>query len=198
MNRTFITKLEEIKNGQNAWNYLLVRIFEVRDNIETEIGQYQRNYSGFYHSFFPFKKNGEWFALYSPDYTATRVMSLPDCKDLGGEEPHSNGFCPVDFYVPFNVENVMSAEKDGWFGFVAGCIWGDDSSWKIQHLDLSKVEEGIIVREEKYGYIAMPESIKRLSECFDFLDYEPPEYNIINIATNTRFDIDSGEQVGVV
>ena len=28
-------------------------------------------------------------------------------------------------------------------GFVAGCVWGDDSSWKIEYLDLSKADEGI-------------------------------------------------------
>lgn len=27
----------------------------------------------------------------------------------------------------------------GDFGFVWGCIWGDDSSWKVQYLDLSRI-----------------------------------------------------------
>src|SRR5262245_9428724 len=41
-----------------------------------------------------------WYALYSSNYTATRVMKLPECRDLGGEEPSSGGFCPVELFVP--------------------------------------------------------------------------------------------------
>ena len=56
--------------------------------------------------------------------------------------------------------------ESGWIksppdhGFVAGCIWGDDSSWKIQYLDLSRVEEGILKREERFGYIELPRSVR--------------------------------------
>ena len=34
------------------------------------------------------------------DYTCTRLLRLPDCVDVGGEEPHPHGFCPVKFFVP--------------------------------------------------------------------------------------------------
>ena len=196
--RNFTTKLESITRGDGEWSYLKVRIFEIVDSKEIYLAEYERNYAGFYNTFYPFEKDGRWFALYSSDYTATRVMSLPDCTDLGGEEPDEMGFCPIDFYVPFTEKNVVEAKTAGRFGFVAGCIWGDDSSWKIQHLDLSNIENGTVIREEKYGYIAMPESMTRLSECFDFLDYEPPEYNVINIAVNVRFDIDTGKPVGII
>lgn len=27
-------------------------------------------------------------------------MTLPACQDIGGQEPHRFGFCPIDFYVP--------------------------------------------------------------------------------------------------
>jgi hypothetical protein len=39
----------------------------------------------------PFMQDGRWFALYTPDYAATRIMELPSCKDLGTEAP-SHGF----------------------------------------------------------------------------------------------------------
>jgi hypothetical protein len=29
---------------------------------------------------------------------------------------------------------MNGAADGGRFGFVAGCIWGDDSSWKVQYL----------------------------------------------------------------
>lgn len=37
------------------------------------------------------------------------------------------------------------------FGFVAGCYWGDDTSWKINILDLSRIEEG------KLNYFEFPQ-----------------------------------------
>jgi hypothetical protein len=35
---------------------------------------------------------------------------------------------------------------------VAGCVWGDDSSWKLQVFDLSKAAQGTITRSERFGY----------------------------------------------
>jgi hypothetical protein len=112
-------------------------------------------------------------------------MELPSCRDIGGEEPHSAGFCPVDFFVPSYIleehkspdgrievsprnepdeetmrdsthSKVISPRLYYPFGFVAGCIWGDDSSWKIEYLDLSAVDKGEIRRHARFGYIEMP------------------------------------------
>ena len=199
MNQKFITKIEKIDNGKGHWDYLKVRIYETQNDLDKEIGSYIRNYSSFFHTFHPFIKEGKWFALYSREYTGTRIMSLPDCIDLGGEENTPYGFCPVDYYVPYNVKQVVEARKAGRFGFVAGCIWGDDSSWKIQHLDLSNIEKGKFTRTEKYGYIAMPNSIQRLSDCISFEEYDPSDdYNIINITTSIRYDLNSGEKKGMI
>jgi hypothetical protein len=168
-------------------------------------------------------------------------------EDIGGEEPASGGFCPVEFYVPDCREYVsqefsgigehindwdhplaslpggceftkeqgthrgtpklrgpdghyLRAERGGWVwgeqgdyesgyvklppdhGFVAGCIWGDDSSWKIQYLDLSRVEEGIIRREERFGYIELPQSV-RLRDAIPI--YGPLDKPRIYIAIST-------------
>lgn len=43
----------------------------------------------------------------------------------------------------------------GDFGFVWGCHWGDDGSWKVQYLDLSRVQEGVVRREERFGYVEL-------------------------------------------
>jgi len=32
----------------------------------------------------------------------------------------------------------MEWPSDGAFGFIWGCVWGDDASWKVQYLDLSR------------------------------------------------------------
>lgn len=87
------------------------------------------------------------------------------CRDLGGEERHTNGFCPVDYYVPYDHPDVDKAGDAGRFGFVAGCIWGDDSSWKMQCLDLSEVSKGMLVRKESFGYLPMPHNVAGVIEC---------------------------------
>ena len=64
------------------------------------MGEYIRNYSQIYHTFFPFKHDEQWLALVSRSYTCTEIMRLPSCEFIGGEQPAGNGFCPVEFYVP--------------------------------------------------------------------------------------------------
>ena len=104
-------------------------------------------------TFFPFRWKDNWYALYSREYTCTRIMKLPECEDIGGEEPNGFGFCPVELYVPINPATDSSIG----FGFVAGCVWGDDTSWKIQFLDLRECEKGVIKRDDRFGYLELPD-----------------------------------------
>jgi hypothetical protein len=209
------------------------------------IGSYGRNYGTHFSTFHPFTKNGKDYALYSPDYTATRIMELPSCKDLGGEEPGSYGFCPVDYYVPSYIDREwvdsddkkhlhrihdpkpedlctttnkfspldektgqrITVEKPAYpigplsycpFGFVAGCVWGDDSSWKIQFLDLAEAHRGIIKREERFGYIVMPASLSlrqavRLTD--DTCDGPIETAQHLTIAVEREFDLRTGKQI---
>lgn len=218
--------IETIPTKPGCWDKYLIGIFDG----ETQIGEYRRNYA-FYNTFFAFERAGQWYALYSRDYTATRLMSLPDCKDLGGEEPESFGFCPVDFFVPTaagfdrkpddpepkdnprrNTDRYCVTRREDGFkryvwpddkggktelaaeykaackdfdqrhrewmdrnpivtrhlpvGFVAGCVWGDDWSWKIQAIDLSRASEGVIKRDERFDYIWLPRGVK-LADAID-------------------------------
>jgi hypothetical protein len=99
-------------------------------------------------------------------------MDLQSGEIIASEEPAPGGFCPVGFYVPDWWDIHERAERDGtlpgsrrwtpdheWpsgeFGFVWGCVWGDDSSWKVQYLDLSRVQERVLTREERFGYIVL-------------------------------------------
>lgn len=99
-------KATDLVNDCRKWGKLLVEIFK----DEEKIGEYERNYGSLFNTFAPFEQNGQYYALYSKDYTATRIMSLPDCKDIGSEEPHAHGFCPVDYYVP--QLRIRKFEKD--------------------------------------------------------------------------------------
>jgi len=160
--------IKKIDNGKGYWGYEEIGVFDG----DKQIGSYIRNYSAFYNTFFPFKRGGKWYALYSKDYTSTRLMELPSCKDLGGEKHDTFGFCPVDYYVPMYKDDEWNNDEvrdDGEeylaYGFVAGCVWGDDSSWKIEMLDLSKVDEGIIKRKHQFGYIEEPDDVSCLKDA---------------------------------
>lgn len=228
-----------IEKRNKGWGGVTVGIFDG----EVQIGQYDRNYQSFgERTFFPFRhSNGNWYALYSSNYTNTRIMSLPDCKDMGGEEPVSEGFCPVAYFVPsykiWNVPGQSEEEMRGnnipecnwkWvgqdrqyamhdtlekllaikepdysediyynldLGFVAGCHWGDDTSWKIQQLDLTRANEGILVRDE-FDYIEAA-SFGQLSDIIDISqDYLTDAPNI-TISVLKRYSFENGKMKGV-
>ena len=219
--------LDEIQYKPGTWRGLKIGVFRSEGESEEQVGEYERNYPTLYRTFFPFQKEGKDFALYSPDYTVTRIMELPTCKDIGGEEPQSNGFCPVDLYVPAFVvrefrrqsgevarytvnkpeERDLKDTEDSKvaiplqyypFGFVAGCIWGDDSSWKIQYLDLSKSERGLIKRDDRFGYIEMPYALN-LKESIDIStssEGNGADLSVV-IAIRKRFDLRTGKGVEV-
>ena len=174
-----------------TWGSSRVTIFDG----ENEVGEYERNYPSFSEQTFePFELDGKWYALYSRDYTSTRVMRLPDCLDLGGEERAAAGFCPVEFYVPRFKKVIYRNIKTGledevwWFeaaaeghsgrettyhgfdltvgpwlslstGFVAGYLRGDDSSWKLEAIDLSRAAEGVIVRSARFGHFQLARGV---------------------------------------
>jgi hypothetical protein len=191
----FGVTVQVIDREPGKWQTARAEIFERDGETTRKIGHYDRNHAGWVETTFaPFEQDGRWYALYAPDYTATRVMELPSCKDLGGEEPHTNGFCPVDYYIPYEHAAVMKAGDAGRFGFVAGCIWGDDSSWKIQYLDLSEVSRGVVVRREAFGYIPMPHRVARLADCIS-LDGYSKEYPRAEIAVGVTYDLQRGTMI---
>lgn len=255
----YTIEVKKIDNGTKYPNKILVKIFlNTEDGSKTEIGEYTRNYGTMFNTFYPFELKGKEYALYSKDYTATRVMTLPDCIDWCGEDPYEGGFCPTDYYIPSVVVEdnypdpndpepiVANHNAKKWatiinnryywpddlnnpnysiikhseylrekelthklnsewrerhpfviknleFGFVAGCHWGDDSSWKIQRLDLRKLDKKIIKREDVFGYIRVPDGIdlkEAISE--DLYEIDNP---IIQIALPISFNIETGQRL---
>ena len=199
----FEIQCSSVVNSPGTWDSTKVSIY----NDKILIGEYIRNYSNFgSNTFYPFRIENNWYALYSAKYTATRVMKLYDDKieDWCGEESQSNGFCPVEFYVPRYVEYTDSykhgeetieynyyvtdsetSEKEFLdevkdnkdiiyckFAFLCGCVWGDDSSWKIRYIDLSEVNNKILKIEDKFGYWEMPNNLS-LKQCVDLSGWEP-------------------------
>src|SRR6185437_1103528 len=194
MDRTlpyFARVLGEVRYSAGSWHGLRVGVFRRENGIDVQVGEYERNSPSLLRTFSPFQASGRDLALYSPDYTCTRLLELPSCRDIGGEEPNSAGFCPTEFFIPYFVElesrvadepprrfrTQMPATEDlqartvpttypatagrperveyhhyvpvgpltyHSFAFVAGCVWGDDSSWKVQYLDLSQAASGLL------------------------------------------------------
>ncbi len=252
-----------------ASNSYVIGVFEHRadDGNEIQIGSYERNY-GFLRTFWWFRRGSRHFALYSPDYTATRIMEILPGRgfdDIGGEEPASDGFCPVEFYIPDcreyrsqeysglgeqigdwadplaslpagcefqkeagthrgtaklrgadgryieqevkrkgfdGTESVVKVPvwgeqqdyESGWIkfppdhGFVFGCFWA--CPYQIQYLDLSRVEEGIILREERFGYIELPQSVLLRDAIRIHGLSETPK---VDITISTQWDLRTGK-----
>lgn len=98
-----------------------------------------------------------------------------------GDTYDGEGFCPSHFYVPDITETITSADMyaehkdDAWLadsaqllqgqgGFVAGCVWGDDSSSKLRYVDLSRISEGLVTEDERFGYWELPNDTRQLRE----------------------------------
>jgi hypothetical protein len=268
----FAETVGTVKNAPGCWNGVEVAIMQIdaKDGPKKQLGKtFQRNYSTNFDNFAVCQKFGRYFALYSPDYTSTRVMEIVPgigWEDIGGEERDNDGFCPTGFNIPLAYDMVFEDDahpadsqiKDwndklalyppgtryvslgthekaqkiryedgqyvraytrpndnpgyewvwgpkkaweyGWiiyppdFGFVSGCYWGDDSSWKIQYLDLTKIESGIIKREEKFGYIELPPNLS-LKEAIDSDGCQHMTGlggRTVGISVQLKFDLDTG------
>lgn len=152
-----------------TWTAVHVEVLE-QDRV---VAEFDRNYA-MLQTFEPFRQGGREYALISPNYTATSVMDLATGEVVAAEEPNSFGFCPVGFYVPdwhdvygqrHSYPGTLTWSSDyewltGDFGFVWGCVWGDDSSWKLQYLDLSGITEGVLRRDDRFGYVKLATNTK--------------------------------------
>ena len=78
MSDRFYVETHQISNGPGIMNSLRVSVFlESSATGRSKVGEYVRNHAELYDTFCPFQQHGKWYALYSSDYTATRVMELP-------------------------------------------------------------------------------------------------------------------------
>jgi len=227
-NTPFHIETHPIQNTPGTWNSTRVDIYRRHSNDPhdvSQIGSYIRNYSsGSHKTFYPFRIDEEWYALYSAHYTATRVMKLGEhsVEDWCGESPSSGGFCPGEFYVPQALKMTSSIDKDTYeyylvdcdyseeefrdekltpgfietvypkFGFIAGCVWGDDSSWKLRHIDLSKVTQKVLNITEQFGYFELPNTLS-LRQCINMDSWEP-DHDWVTLIRAEHYNVSSGEK----
>lgn len=144
-----------------------VEVLERTAHGLVERARYVRNH-GMFATFEPFRQRGRDLALVSRDYRKSAVMDLTTGRIIAEEPDAEASFCPVGFYVPdwwdLHDDSDLPGSPlwskdyelpDGTFGFVWGCVWGDDSTWKVQWLDLSRASEGVLVRDERFGYVEL-------------------------------------------
>lgn len=155
--------------------------------------------------FTPFKQNGKQLALYMRHYTSLRVMELPSCKDIGGFEEDSFGFCVTDTYIPKyftyrykdkdyiisepftekQLENYKNPEiLDHDFALVSGCIWS--APWEVRIVDLSQASEGILTYLD-HDYIPDKSRIE-LKDLINLDNYDK-DTKAISILSPTYFSL---------
>ena len=215
----YFVKTSAKRSGPETWEEMFVDVFRRHASLgEAEkICRYERNYA-MLHTFEPFRQGTRELALISRDYTRTAVLDLISGEVIAEEASGSkgSGFCPVGFYVPdwWDVHHeskipgakYWSADAEwpvGDFGFVWGCHWGDDTSWKVQYLDLSRVQQSVITRDDRFGYVELATRDFR-SPCIDpegpQKDKSPPIIRVskchgiakVTFAVEMDFDLASG------
>lgn len=168
----YFVKSSPRPNRPGTWESVHVQVFRRGSSPENSehVGEYLRNYA-MLQTFEPFRQQNRDFALISRSYTKTAVLDLASGAIIAEEDEAGrpgSGFCPVGFYVPdwWDVHDgrvipgseYWTIDQEwpvGDFGFVWGCHWGDDSSWKVQYLDLSRIQNGVIRRDERFGYVEL-------------------------------------------
>jgi hypothetical protein len=217
----YVVKTSSKPNAPGTWSSTLVEVFRRAEGTLERLCGYERDYS-MLATFEPFRQGSRDLALISRHYTKTAVLDLASGAIIAEETESTpgGGFCPVGFYVPdwwdlndgsvipgseyWNDDNEWPAAGD--FGFVWGCYWGDDSSWKVQHLDLRRVQDGVIAREERFGYVALA-SNRDWPPCVDppadaIVPSRPPDFIELNrydgrtrvrFAVELDFELESGK-----
>jgi hypothetical protein len=189
-----------------GWGELDVTVRLADGFWKKKVCSYRRNHHSYgMTTWFPFSRGTRDLALYSRDYTSTRIMELPSGKDIGGEDPDANGFCPVELYVPEmevwksqprkddpKEKEFFAESRECDIALVAGCIWGDDSSWKIQCFDLSQVESGIIRRDERFGYLELARGAS-LAETARIIWDEEAQTPVLTVAVMQHFNLKTGD-----
>lgn len=182
--------VDQRKTGVHTWDVCEVQV--LRKDSAAVLGAYERDYPG-KPPFEPFRQRDpdgtdHDYALISPHYEETAVMDLRSGQIVARWD---KGFCPAGFYVPdwrevhdgadgphgdapgsFFWDERNDRWPDGSLGFVWGCTWGDDNGWKVQAIDLSRVCEGQVELQERWGYLRLADIGEDPSQ---FIRVEPGE-----------------------
>lgn len=224
----YLVRATPVDNGPCAWRSSRIEVFErTPDGVApSPCATWARDHAP-YETFEPFRQGDRTLALISRDYTRSAVIDLVSGEVIAEEDETfyddaktspGAGFCPVGFYVPdwwdVHDDSIIPGSEfwraahewpRGELGFVWGCHWGDDGSWKLQALDLRDVTRGVLRREERFGYVAVRDE-GWTSPCFveaapDSKGSRPPPFvsvswygasPVVEVRTGLTFDVTRG------
>lgn len=111
--------------------------------------------------------NFEEGQVYNANNFCIAGFHVPDFFDIWGDSPKEmNGFKKrseggdYEFWQE-NVDNFLAKRT---FGYISGCHWGDDWSYKVQAFDLAPILEGKVANDERFGYFVLSGELKDLYE----------------------------------
>ncbi len=169
-----------IDNGKGYWNYNRVEVYKDGIKIGEYTRTYSSFTAKTFHPFQLKDTWYAFYSQEYTALRVARLTDV--FEDWCGDNPDNYGFCPVEVFVPrgscesfamhdgtvrnyvswFDAEYKSEEEfiedvKDKpivWadYAFLSGCIWGDDSSWKLRYLDISDIENKVVKIEERFGY----------------------------------------------
>ena len=79
-------------------------------------------------------------------------------------------------------------------GFIAGCVWGDDSTWKLQVVDLSKATEGKVDRSARFGHLELARGMC-LADSLRFDRFMPNWELRATVIRQERRDVSTGRLI---
>lgn len=96
--------------------------------------------------------------IYIPKYNHTRPGYMQDgeMKSYDSYTVDCDVNTELDFINEQKQADFVSTQYCN-FGFLCGCHWGDDTSWKVRYIDLSKIPDKILSITEKFGYWELPD-----------------------------------------
>lgn len=107
--------------------------------------------------------------------------------------------CGVDTEYE-NIEEFIAEWKDPNFvetqfcnfAFMCGCVWGDDTSWKLRYIDLSQIPDKVLTISEKFGYWELPGNMT-LRKCINMSGWEP-DHPWIELTKMEHVNLVTGER----
>ncbi len=122
--------------------------------------------------------------IWVPTYQIEVEAAMPpeELKKYPKENWH---WLSVDRYSKEYNRDLWEPDKEVFhenFAFIAGCVWGDDSSWKIEVRDISRAHEGIIKPINGWGYYPMAYQVNDLRQAIRLYNFEGTDNVGINMA----------------
>lgn len=95
---------------------------------------------------------------YIPRYIHSRYKISSDKDDMFDTYYVDCDFTEDEYRKEINKDDFVGINYCN-FGFLCGCIWGDDTAWKLRYIDLARIPEKILTITDKFGYHQIPNTL---------------------------------------